>query len=295
MKKNIVLSSVVAVAVVGMLALSGCGGNSGSSTTTDNNVEDSKAGKISVVAGTDSSVKVSFGDSKKDYGQDDVTVTVKNIKCGGTTTVKATETACETKCTVTNPCDVVIETGCGTVSANNTLENGTSAAAANEAFAEAAGAKDKDGNSVGPGAGEFLGYDGITVLTSDDVNSCTIDYSTFIVCAMDKDGKKYYVSQDAPTGTDTGAQAVEALVAITTVVDGKEVTEWRRVPLQWKSKTGDDGQTLSGQPYVELSNLALNGNLPAKVKVYTILKVAGSRSHGDKVTGVSGGTGAVGE
>ena len=133
------------------------------------------------------------------------------------------------------------------------------------------------------------------VLTSDDVNSCTIDYSTFIVCAMDKDGKKYYVSQDAPTGTDTGAQAVEALVSITTVVDGKEVTEWRRVPLKWKSKTGDDGQTLSGQPYVELSNLALNGNLPAKVKVYTILKVAGSKSHGGKVTGVSGGTGAVGE
>jgi hypothetical protein len=295
MKKNIVLSSVAAVAVVGMLALSGCGGNSGT-TTPANNVEDSKAGTISVVAGTDSkTLTVSFGDSKKDHGQDDVTVTVKNIKCG-TTTEEATEEACETKRTFAKPCGVVIETGCGTVSsANNKLEKGTSAAAANEAFAEAAGAKDKDGNSVGPVAGEFLGYDGVTVLTSDDVNSCTIDYSTFIVCAMDKDGKKYYVSQDAPTGTDTGAQAVEALVSITTVVDGKEVTEWRRVPLQWKSKTGDDGQTLSGQPYVELSNLALNGNLPAKVKVYTILKVAGSKSHGGKVTGVSGGTGAVGE
>jgi flagellin-like hook-associated protein FlgL len=292
MKKNIVLSSVAAVAVAGMLVLSGCGGNSGS-TKSNNNVDDSKTAKISVVAGTPSSVKVSFGNSKKDHGQDDLTVTVKEIRCGDDNTVAA----CESKCTAVNPCEVKVETGCGVVdTANNTLVNGTSAEAANAAFAAAAGAKDKDGKLVGPADGEFIGFDGVTVLTSDNVNSCTIDYSAFIVCAMDKDGKKYYVSQDAPNIAkgETGAEAVEALVSITTIVDGKEVIEWKRVPLEWKSKQGDDG-VLSGQPFVNLENLALNGHLPAKIKVYTILKVAGSKSHGDKVTGVSGGTGAVGE
>jgi hypothetical protein len=288
MKKNIVLSSVAAVAVAGMLVLSGCGGNSGSTKKVEN-VVDSKAGKISVVAGQASdTLTVSFG-GNKDRGQDNISVTVKEIRCGTTPTASA----CETKCTTQNPCEVKVETGCGVVDAKNALVNDTSAEAANKAFAELAKAdKYDDDKPVVIEDTEFVGFDGVTVLTSDDVDSCTVKYSTFIKCALDRDGKKYYVAQSLDKD-QKGAIAEYAIVQITTVKDGKETTTWKKVKLDYTAKVVN-GKTLLGQPFVNLENLALNGNLPAKIKVFTILAKAGSKSHGG-VSGVSGGTGAVGE
>jgi hypothetical protein len=201
MKKNIVLSSVAAVAVVSMLALSGCGGNSGTTAKKDGNtfnpanMANTPSGKIAVKIDED-------GNSEKKSGsqgdKNAFTYQLKDVRGSGCEDDTKSVDECPAEqvksCEVLaidenakNDCDVEVERRC--------TDDGEKLDYESDSVKSAFDALDAEG--VEATDGKDLRYAGfLNVFTDDDFDSCKLYITADLDCSLGRDNRGVYINKD---------------------------------------------------------------------------------------------------
>jgi hypothetical protein len=206
MKKSLILSSVAAIAVVGMLSLSGCGGNSGKSSKNQNTFDPSYMAKSTsgqIVATIDKDGK----SSKKNGAQKDKNGVEKNKFTYSLNKVKGTR-GCETDATtgkqndgcnktceqaaeVNDPCKVEVERSCATGVKGEKLDYSGSVS---DAF------KKLDANADENMTFRYAGL--LNVFTKDDINEGRLYLTADLDCSLGRDGRGIYINKDTtPDGS----------------------------------------------------------------------------------------------
>lgn len=258
MRKNVILSTVAATVVAGVLMV-GCGS---SSTPKQKDQSYDVVGKVNVVAAQDGTVDSTKSTIKTDGGIK-ATVSVKNVR--DCVDANNNPKPCVDVCTPTNPCQVTIKAECPSKLnyANNTDAIGAWHAYNNAGDANVV-AERNDGKT-------FATFSGVAIIDQKGgIGSCGFDFSSFIVCAVTKDGKHYW---------NTSTNSAGYVMVLVEYNDGS--SEWKKVPVARKSNGVENDQ-----PFIEL--LGLNGKVPAKLTVFSILKT------GAPATGSTGSTGTTG-
>jgi hypothetical protein len=198
MKKSVIVSSVAAFAIAGMLAFTGCGGNSGKKNSSNPNVFD--GGKVSVQP---SLKKNSSIDEKGSTGKIKVAVKVTNPK--GETADKNPITIqlknvsgtnkkgddCKQVAGTSDACKVEVQESC-----NNTVVDGRKGST--KAFTVLTDA----GESIYHGSKEYRYGGTLNIFTDDDIDSCTLYVAVDFDCILGSDGRGVYVNDDtAPEGS----------------------------------------------------------------------------------------------
>ena len=264
MKRSIILSTVAATVVTGVLMMSGCNSSAPKAATPEFTGEGHVA--VTITDGKISDSVVTIESTPTAGAQASVlksSVTVRSItECVDT---NGDEAACSTVCTPVAPCEVKLETACSSSLnySNTTDESG--AWSLYNVSADADVAADRADTTTYP---TFSGT--TTISQSGGIGSCGFDFSTFIVCAITKDGDHYW--------NTTTNSAGYVMVLIEYADDTKE---WKKVDVARKSNGFENGQ-----PFIELTGL--DGKVPAKITVFSILKV------GAAPTGTTGSTGTTG-
>jgi len=277
MKKNVILSTVAATVVTGVLMLSGCGETSTGPESSAQSPGHTAEGSINITAPNSASVKVVATESNggtQGGGQQQVTAVVKKVRCADSTGA-ATEAECNTKCTTANPCGVKIESAC---SLDANAANATSALDFSK-LSDIIGAWHQFNNTanadVVAAKAEKPLYSGVSTVTGfGGISSCDFAFSSFIVCALDKNGDRYFVNSENSAG-----------YAMVLLEYGDGSTAWIKAPITFKSNG-----TEPGQPFINIDGLS--GAMPAKVTVFPVLKdSAVAHSTGSTGTGSTGGAG----
>ncbi len=271
--KKLVLSSVLASAVVGALMLSGCNGSSGHKEISTKPAVDLKKAKDEIQEGKGQIAAKSITVDISTNGSDE------NTQSLGST--KVTMSVTDSNCTKEDPCNVDLIRKCYP---NKELDFNSGIKAAYE-IADAA-----EGN-IGLASDEALRYSGYIKIDSDDadrIGGCTIDFEIGIKCAVSKDGTKYYLMDNDPDKNDY--RVTKAAVA---VKDSAGNIEWYTADVEYKAgkrilknlvsaKDGTKGIKKSGLP----------------VEVYVFVKQNAKQRPASAVdagiTGATGGTGGIG-
>lgn len=257
MKRNVILSTVAATVVTGVLMMSGCT----SSKAEQQNQSYKEEGAVKVVVSEDGSTDsvVTSG------GKIQTTVTLRTVsEC----TVNGVETPCNEVCVAADPCEVQLASVCGPDAklnyANQTDFDGT--------FAAWNSTADQVVLDEIADAGTVAAFSGSALVTqTGGIAACDFDFSTFIVCALSENNKfHYWNTSDNSTGY---------VMVLLEYADGTK--EWKKVPITRKFN-GEEND----QPFIEM--LGLNGKMPVKFSVMSILNV------GSPATGSSGSSGSIG-
>ena len=257
MRKNVILSSVAATVVTGVLMMSGCN-SSNNGKSVDQDYLEKGTVNVSVVddeAGNLTNVKVTTG------GKLQSTASIKQVKCVDKSGKAA---SCKTVCTPTNNCAVKIAAAC---SEKLNYSNASDVSGAWNLYNNSAAADVVAERADDTTVTTFSGVANIT--QTGGINSCNFDFSTFIVCAITKDGKKYYNASYNSEGY---------VLALIEYKDGTK--EWKKVPITRKSNG-----TENDQPFIDMKGLT--GEVPAKITIFSVLK------KGASATGATGSTGAI--
>ncbi len=264
MRKNVILSTVAATVVTGVLMMSGCGSSSSPEQadqgytgieTVDVAIVDGKVDSVVTVEGTPTAV--SQASTVK------TTVSVRGISdCVDANQQPA---PCVEVCTPASPCSVTVEAKCPS---NLNYANDTDAIGAWHAYNNTGNADvvaERNDDSTYPT------FSGVAIISqAGGIGACGFDFSTFIVCAVTKDGDHYW---------NTSTNSAGYVMVLVEYADGS--SEWVKVDVTRKSNGVEDDQ-----PFIELTGL--NGKVPAKLTVFSILKT------GAPATGSTGSTGTTG-
>jgi len=197
MKKSVLLSSAAAFAVVGMLALSGCGGNNGHKEDVSNifdsgkvKIEDSKKEKAGVDKnGNSSKVKVAIkvtNPNGQTAEKNPITIQLKNLSGKNE---KGED--CNQVAGTADECKVDFQEVC-----SNTVVDGRSGQT--EAFA----VLNEAGESTYHGDKEYRYGGTLKIFTDDDIDSCNLYVAVDFMCILGADGRGVYVNEDtAPEGS----------------------------------------------------------------------------------------------
>ncbi len=192
--KNVVLSSVAAVAVVGMLALSGCGGNSGSSKGESKNIFDPSKGNAQDSEKLALNVDKEGNSQPKSSAQGDknaFTVTLRDVKgtrgCNDDNSNPGCNQTCEVAAEKNDPCKVEVQRKC--TEAGEKLDyKSESVKSAFEAL-DALGVKATDGKSL-----RYAGF--FKTFTEDDIDDCKIYIKADLDCSLGRDNRGVYLNKD---------------------------------------------------------------------------------------------------
>ncbi len=274
--RKIVLSSVVATAVAGVLMLSGCGGSSSSSDeiakkpeVDTSKVLKDKQSASSKITGNNIAVVL------KTDGSD------KNKASLGST--KVTMSVDKSECTTSDPCSVSITRKCFP----NELNYNDGIAKAYEIADAAANDIDLDDNKLA------LRYAGFVKVDGDSrIDSCSLDFEIGLKCAVNKAGTKYYLMDNDPATNDY--RVTTAAVAVKyTDGDGQVKVAWYKAEVEYKAGKRILKHLVNAADNTEGIK---NAHLPAEVYVY--VKQNSKQRSADEIeaggTGASGGTGGIG-
>jgi len=263
MKRNVILSTVAATVVTGVLMMSGC--NSSSPEAVAQSYEGN--GTVEVVPATDGTTSsVAIVQAETPAGNP-VEVRVAVNKVSDCVDASNQPAPCVDVCTPANPCAVTVTASCPSELnyANNTDTIGAWHAYNNTADANVQAVKDD--NTLVP---TFSGV--ATVNQTGGIGSCGFDFSTFIVCAVNKEGVHYW---------NTSSNSAGYVLVLVEFADG--TSEWQKIDITRKFNGVE-----YDQPFIEL--LDVEGKVPAKITVFSILN-AGAPATGSGSTGVTGGAG----
>jgi hypothetical protein len=267
MKKNIILSSVAAIAVSGIITFGGCA----ESSTPNKPVSYSAEKTIDIVLdrGTKSTFSITTeakGDNMKSKGVKSSS-TIKDFKCVDS---NKKEAECSTVCTTKNPCKVTIQAACGEEAKLN-YSNATDFVGTFAAWHDANG-NNADVSEVIDNKNLVAAFSGsANISQTGGIDSCNFDFSSFIVCAITENTKKHAYK--------SSTNSVDYVMVLIEYSDGTRV--WKKVSNTYKSNGVEDGQ-----PFFKLTDLG--GKLPVKISVLSILKV------GQSATGGTGSSGSIG-
>ncbi len=270
MKKNVILSTVAATVVTGVLMMSGCGGSNNSSISDITN-NDKNGGTI--VGKT--KVTNQGASEKKYYSEDNKTV------LGSMKYTSSTTTAGKNPCTTADPCTVVFKRDCyKKTSGINTVTGYDNKLVRDAAFAEINKAFEVGGIPFTAPAGKTIRFSGALEISEKDgrIDKCTGMKIEFKAppCATDSNGDWHYINNQAENGeiVDTA----ELLVLVTPLVSGvadEANSYWLKVPIT-------DPKSFDLRKAV--LNLTGETALPARLFVYAI--------QNSDTTGTTGTTGS---
>jgi hypothetical protein len=201
MKKNIVLSSVAAVAVAGMLALSGCGGNSGSNSGSNNNtfnpakMANNPSEKSSAKANANGESKRQSGDQG---GKNAFTYQIRSVAGEGCEDADKTVDECPAE--KVKSCEILAQdadesNNCGVEVERRCTDEGEKLDYKSESISSAFAALDASG--VVATAGKDLRYAGfLNVFTDDDFDSCKLYITADLDCSLGRDNRGIYINKD---------------------------------------------------------------------------------------------------
>ncbi len=265
MKKNVILSTVAATVVTGVLMMSGCG----SSSNPEVSYEAKKSIDIVVKSGEDATYTVTTEAVSNSSQAKAVKAkaTVKNVKCVDDQNVSQ---PCETVCTTANPCTVTLQAVCGNEAKLN-FANKTDFVGVKTAWFDANN-NNADVTAVISDPNLIPAFSGsANISQTGGIDSCDVDFSSFIVCAITLNSQKHAYK--------SSTNSVDYVMVYVEYNDG--TSEWKKVPNTYKSNGVENGQ-----PFFELKGLG--GKLPIKISVISVLKV------GESATGATGSSGSIG-
>ena len=266
MKKNVILSTVAATVVTGVLMMSGCGSNSKAPTYNAGQTASGQAQVFNMDANGNLKTATSATAKGNGGGFSNSQVTIKAVR--DCVDANKQPKPCEEVCTAQNPCKVTIKSACSNTD-KNVLDytKHTDIIGAWDAYNNTGNA---DVVAVRNDAGLVPAYSGVVNIDgSKGMGTCGFDFNTFIVCALTKDGLHAW-----NTSTNSAGYAL----VLVEYADG--TSEWKKVDITRKSNGSENDQ-----PFIELLNL--EGKVPAKITVFSVLK------KGALATGSSGSTGAT--
>ncbi len=263
MKRNVILSTVAATVVTGVLMMSGCGNSNAPKAGV--NYEAEKTIDVVVKSGEKASFTVTTEAVSNNSQAKAVKAkaVVKDVRC-------VNDKPCETVCTKATPCKVTIQAACGNAAKLNFTKK-TDFVGASAAWFNANG-NNADVSAVINDPKLIPAFSGsANISQTGGIASCNVDFSSFIVCAITLESKKHaYKSK---------TNSVDYVMVFVEYDDG--TSKWIKVPNTYKSNGVENGQ-----PFFDLKGLG--GKLPIKISVMSILKV------GESATGSTGSTGTIG-
>ncbi len=267
MKKNVILSTVAATVVTGVLMLSGCGSSNSTAPEAGANYTAQKEYTVVAKAGEKTSFTITTeaaaGNSSAQAKGVKATASVSDITC-------VNSQPCSTVCTTTNPCKVTIKAACGNDAKLN-YANATDFVGTFAAWNDANG-NNADVSAVIADDGLVAAFSGsANISQTGGIDSCNFDFSSFIVCAITEHTKKHAYK--------SSFNSVDYVMVLVEYNDGTK--EWKKVPNTYKSNGVENGQ-----PFFSVTGL--DGKLPVKISVVSVLKVGAS------LTGGTGSTGTIG-
>ena len=218
MKKSIFLSSVVAVAVVGMLSFSGCGGNGGSKKNPNtfnpqdfSNAKSKKVGAVITVGGDSeekSGAMVVGGHEKNKY-----TFSLKNIKgtkgCDANNSNPGCNKTCDEAAQVGDPCKVETERKCAA--------DGEKLDYKSASIKSAFDALDSSGIKADQGKDyRYAGF--LNVFTKDDINDGKLYIKADLDCSLGRDNRGIYIN-----GTTAKENSTVVVIITAKDKDGNEI------------------------------------------------------------------------
>ncbi len=256
MKRSIILSAVAATVVTGALMMGGC---TSSSSPKEKDQSYDVVGKVNVAVAQDGQVTSSPVTTDGDVK---ATLNVRGID--DCVDANAQPTPCVQVCTPANPCQVTVKAACPS---KLNYANDTDAIGAWHAYNNAGNA---DVVAERNDATTYPTFSGVAHIDqTGGIGTCNFDFSSFIVCAVTKDGKHYW---------NTSTNSAGYVLVFVEYGDG--TSEWKKVTVERKNNGVENDQ-----PYIALS---VDGKVPVKLTVFSILK------EGAAPTGTTGSTGTTG-
>ncbi len=277
MKKSILVSSVAAFAVVSVLSLSGCGGNSGTDNSNPNtfkksNIQDSEQKSIKI-SDAGESEKIQVAIKKDGHDKNPITFTLKNVTGTKNGNGVGAGKSCEEAAKVNDPCEVVVQAKCEneTVDGRKNPQGGFSVLTQVE-------------DSVYHDSNEWRYGGSLVNVTKDDIDSCNLYIAVDFDCVLGKDGRGVYVNSDtAPEGSN--------VMVIVTDKDGVAIAH--KIA---KLKYHDDAKHHAYVSFEDGEGVPLNGHGLSdvgEVHFYIDMKTNIPDPH-DVWSGATGGSGATG-
>jgi len=275
MKKNVIMSSVAAFAVVGIFALSGCGGNSGSKHESSNvfktdkvSFEDSEKKSSSIGADGSSkkmTVAIKIHDGDEVYNKNPMNFSVRSEDENCKQAALTPDTS--------DDCKIEAQETCEYETVNGTEGNSMQAF---HVLSEA-------GESVKDGKYEYRYGGTLKLFTDDDIDDCTLYIDVQFMCTMGSNGLGVYVNGDTVEPNKDVLVVVADKHGKTVKAHGKlkfKDNPNGEVPIAYVEFSGENGINIS-----ELDIKNLKG-------AYFYVKMKSKVDANDAFTGATGASGA---